>query len=73
MKVTFVKFDNLLAEEKDEHIGILMEEKTVICLCCFGLFFEEDYIIHDKKEVEFETVDELLNYMMEVKNEEAII
>lgn len=73
MKVTFVKFDNLLAEEKDEHIGILMEEKNIFCLCCFGLFLEEDYIIVDRKEVEFETVDELLNYMMEVKNEETII
>lgn len=73
MKVRFVKFDNLLEEGKDVHIGILMEEKIIFCLCCFCLFLEEDYIILDRKEVEFETVDELLTYMMEVRNEEELI
>ena len=73
MKVTLVKFDNLLEKEKDEHIGVLMDESKLLCLCCFGMFLEEDYTILERKEVEFETVNELLTYIMEVRNDEKLI
>lgn len=44
-----VKFKNLLEEEcEDTKFGILLEDNTVLCLCCGGTFEEEDYKIIEK-------------------------
>lgn len=53
MNIEFVLFRNLLDCVDDIQIGILVEEKQVLCLCCYGTFEEEDYEIIEKKQLSF--------------------
>lgn len=43
-----VRFISLIDDEEDINYGILLEDKTVLCLDCLGIFKENDYTIIEK-------------------------
>lgn len=43
-----VRFISLIDDEEDINYGILLEDKTVLCLDCLGIFEENDYTIIEK-------------------------
>lgn len=63
MNIEFVLFRNLLDCVDDIQIGILVEEKQVLCLCCYGTFEEGDYAIIENKTIVFSGNGDFLTYL----------
>lgn len=75
--VEFVLFQSLLDETEEKQIGILYND-IVYCLCCFGSFAEEDYLIAERKKMEFANIVDLLKFCLNgeyktlFKNKESV-
>jgi hypothetical protein len=40
-----VLFKDLLEEDATPEYGIVLDDNTILCLCCYGIIEEEDYEI----------------------------
>lgn len=59
-----VYFKDLLEDDADPQYGILLEDDTILCLCCLGIIEKEDYeILNDN--IEGINISELLKLELE--------
>ena len=58
-----VLFKDLLEDDATPQYGIVLEDNTILCLCCYGIIEEEDYeILKDNIEC---NVSDLLKWELE--------
>lgn len=66
-----VKFQNLLEDNPDVEdisFGILLENNTILCLCCLGIFEEDDYDIIDEYDISAAGIIEHLKEIFKYDN-----
>lgn len=58
-----VLFRDLLEEDSDPQYGIVLDDNTILCLCCGGILEQEDYIV--LQNIEDINISELLKKELE--------
>lgn len=65
-----VAFRDTLEDNADVHYGILMDDDTILCLCCLGIIEEDDYeIVEDNITLGNTSIDTILSEELHNYNE----